>query len=223
MQEMHETWVQSLGQEDALEDVAVNSSTLAWRSPWTEAPGRLQSTGPQRVGHDRHALIYNTAWVSRVQCSVSTSAHPTASSPPRIQLPSITEQWPLHPHCSCPPLLRPFLSLVSSCLSSVSTCLCLVCSCIFCFFLFYISPLGESQGICLSPSDLFHLANTFLVHPCCCKWQDSIFLYVQHSTVYIYIHHNFFLFISVGLCSLQDLSCPTRNQTWALSSEIAES
>ena len=50
---MQEMWVRSLGQEDSLEeDVATHSSILAWRIPWTEEPGRLQSTGSQRVGHD---------------------------------------------------------------------------------------------------------------------------------------------------------------------------
>ena len=48
-----ETWVQSLGQEDPLEkEMASHSSVLAWRIPWMEEPGRLQSTGSQRVGHD---------------------------------------------------------------------------------------------------------------------------------------------------------------------------
>ena len=51
---MKETWVQSLGQEDLLEKgMATHSSILAWRIPWTEEPGRLQSMGQQRVGHDR--------------------------------------------------------------------------------------------------------------------------------------------------------------------------
>ena len=50
---MQETWVQSLGQEDPLEkEVATHSSTLAWRIPWREELGRLQSMGSQRVGHD---------------------------------------------------------------------------------------------------------------------------------------------------------------------------
>ena len=45
--------VQSLGQEDLLEkEMATNSSILAWKIPWMEEPGRLQSTGSQRVGHD---------------------------------------------------------------------------------------------------------------------------------------------------------------------------
>ena len=46
-----ETWVQSLDQEDPLEkETAPHSSTLAWKIPWTEDPGRLQSMGLQRVG-----------------------------------------------------------------------------------------------------------------------------------------------------------------------------
>ena len=50
---MRETWVQSLGQEDPLEkEMATHFSTLAWKIPWTEEPGRLQSMGSQRVGHD---------------------------------------------------------------------------------------------------------------------------------------------------------------------------
>ena len=50
---MLETWVQSLGQENLLEkEMATHSSILAWRIPWTEEPGGLQSTGSQRVGHD---------------------------------------------------------------------------------------------------------------------------------------------------------------------------
>ena len=50
---MRETRVQSLGQEDLLEkEMATHSSILAWKIPWTEEPGRLQSMGSQRVGHD---------------------------------------------------------------------------------------------------------------------------------------------------------------------------
>ena len=50
---MREIQVQSLGQEDPLEkEMATHSSTLAWRIPWTEEHGKLQSMGSQRVGHD---------------------------------------------------------------------------------------------------------------------------------------------------------------------------
>ena len=50
---MQETWVQSLGWEDPLEkEIATHSSILAWRIPWTEEPGGLQSMGSQIVEHD---------------------------------------------------------------------------------------------------------------------------------------------------------------------------
>ena len=50
---MRETLVQTLGWEDLLEkEMATHSSILAWKIPWMEEPGRLQSTGSQRVGHD---------------------------------------------------------------------------------------------------------------------------------------------------------------------------
>ena len=50
---MQETWLRSLGQKDPLEKgMAIHSGILAWRIPWTEEPGRPQSKGSQRVGHD---------------------------------------------------------------------------------------------------------------------------------------------------------------------------
>ena len=50
---MRETWVRSLGWEDPLEkEMATHSSILAWRIPWTEELGGLQSMGSQRIGHD---------------------------------------------------------------------------------------------------------------------------------------------------------------------------
>ena len=63
---MRETWVRSLGWEDPLEkEMASHSSTLAWRIPWREEPGRLQSMGSQRVGHD---------WVTSLLLSLSSSS-----------------------------------------------------------------------------------------------------------------------------------------------------
>ena len=57
MQEMQERWVRSLGGQDPLEEgMATHSSILAWRIPQTGKPGGLQSTGSQRVGHDRSDL-----------------------------------------------------------------------------------------------------------------------------------------------------------------------
>ena len=59
---MWETWVRSLGWEDSLEkDMATHSSILAWRIPWTEEPGGLQSTGSQRVGNN-WAISLSTAF-----------------------------------------------------------------------------------------------------------------------------------------------------------------
>ena len=53
MQEMQETWVQSLGREDPLEEgMATHSSILVWEIPWTKEPGGLQSMGSQRIEHD---------------------------------------------------------------------------------------------------------------------------------------------------------------------------
>ena len=50
---LRETWVHSLGQEDLLEkEMATHSSILAWKIPWTEEPGGLQSIGSQKVGHN---------------------------------------------------------------------------------------------------------------------------------------------------------------------------
>ena len=56
---MRETWVQSLGWEDPLEkEMAAHSSTLAWKIPWMEEPGRLQSMGSQRVRHDGASSLF---------------------------------------------------------------------------------------------------------------------------------------------------------------------
>ena len=61
---MRETWVRYPSQEDPLEkEMGTHSSTPAWKIPWTEEPGRLQSMGLQRVGYDwattytQHALV----------------------------------------------------------------------------------------------------------------------------------------------------------------------
>ena len=65
---MQETRVWSLGREDPLEkEMAIHSSTLAWKIPWTEEPDRLQSMGSQRVGHDwvtSLSLHFQAMWLS---------------------------------------------------------------------------------------------------------------------------------------------------------------
>ena len=56
---VQETWVRSLDQEDPLEkEMATYSSILAWRIPWMEEPGGLQSLGSQRVGHDTYSGFF---------------------------------------------------------------------------------------------------------------------------------------------------------------------
>ena len=63
---MWETWVRSLGQEDPLEkEMATQSSTLAWKIPWTEKPGRLQSMGSQRVRTERLHFLFPVCPVVR--------------------------------------------------------------------------------------------------------------------------------------------------------------
>ena len=58
---MWKTRVRSLGGEDLLEEeMATHSSILAWKIPWTEEPGRLQSMGSQRVGHDERLHFHFT-------------------------------------------------------------------------------------------------------------------------------------------------------------------
>ena len=74
---IEETWIQSLGREDLLEEgMAMHSSILAWRVPWTEKPQGLQPKGSQRVEHDwsdlahRHASMYSWG-IDRVRRSKS--------------------------------------------------------------------------------------------------------------------------------------------------------
>ena len=79
MQKTQETQVQSVGWEDTMEEgMATHSSTLAWKIPWTEEPGRLQSLGSQRVWHDwvnEHTHTHtHTQWKYKVPL---TSQHNT--------------------------------------------------------------------------------------------------------------------------------------------------
>ena len=66
------TWVKSLGWEDPLEEgMATHSSILAWRIPWTEGPGGLQSIGSPRVRHDWSDLACMHLWYTVGPCSLS--------------------------------------------------------------------------------------------------------------------------------------------------------
>ena len=77
---MQETWVQVLGQEDSLEkEMAIHSSILAWKIPWTEDPGGLQSMGLQRVGHDRATNTKHSAVTEPLAAAVTDLQHPLSS------------------------------------------------------------------------------------------------------------------------------------------------
>ena len=83
---MWESRVQSLGREDPLEEeMATHCSTLAWKIPWTEGPGRLQSVGSPRVGHDWMASLTHTIVLLVLVLggsAVSESPGPMGYSPP---------------------------------------------------------------------------------------------------------------------------------------------
>ena len=82
---MQETRVRSLGWEDPLKkEMAIHSSTIAWKIPWTEEPGRLQSMGLQRVGHD---------WATSLTHSLS-SWSPCTECPSGLHL-SLAGTWDL--------------------------------------------------------------------------------------------------------------------------------
>ena len=69
-------WVQSLGQEGPLEkEMATHSSVLAWRIPWTEEPGGLQSMGSQRVGPDKNDFTYLMPFPGSFPSSTQAVAH----------------------------------------------------------------------------------------------------------------------------------------------------
>ena len=113
---MQETQVQSLGWEDPLEkEMATYSSILAWRIPWTEEPGRLQSMGLQRVGHDwvtsfslftlalvtagsqfqLRFIIYSRDWglglLQAAGVASLLSQHTDTHPPPEAEMPQLTE------------------------------------------------------------------------------------------------------------------------------------
>ena len=80
---MWETWVQSLGWKDPLgKEMAIHSNTLAWKIPWTEYPGTLQSMGSQRVGQDWGTSLIFIPRTSLVAQSVKN-------------LPTVQETWVL--------------------------------------------------------------------------------------------------------------------------------
>ena len=115
---MWESWVRSLGWEDPLEkEMAIHSSTIAWKIPWTEEPGRLQSMGSQRVRHDLETgLIYSFPLV-RSSCLLSAGV-------PHAFLCLKVYSWCIHGE-RCTPhslTLPPSCSLLEESLRFCSTC-----------------------------------------------------------------------------------------------------
>ena len=73
---MQEMWARTLGQEALLdEEMATHSNNLAWKISWTEEPGRLQSMGSQRAGHDRSDLAHMLGEDGKHILSWKGSAH----------------------------------------------------------------------------------------------------------------------------------------------------
>ena len=118
---MQETRVQSLGWEDPLEkEMATHSSTLAWRIPWTEEPGRLQSMGSQRVRHDwvtslihsliLHDILWDT-WICALASDINLGKivillSNIASVPFFFLLLVFPERNVCYTFCSCPKVLE---------------------------------------------------------------------------------------------------------------------
>ena len=94
---MWETWIQSPGWEDPLEkEIATHSSTLTWKIPWMEEPGRLQSMGSQWVGHNCATLLTGmifSAWLKHDDKNfLGISSCDTLSSPMRQALLVLTNE-----------------------------------------------------------------------------------------------------------------------------------
>ena len=101
---MRETQIQFLGQEDLLEkEMATHSSILAWKIPWMEEPGGLQSMGSQRVGHDEHLHFLglippfrSTLGPSDGHCHFVPRQHNTCSCPRKEERMKIEVRRPSH-------------------------------------------------------------------------------------------------------------------------------
>ena len=143
MQETQETPVRSRGWEDPLEEeMATHSSVLAWRSPWTEEPDRLESTGSRRAGHD---------WAHSTCTSFHSSKQQSRDSKPGSLTLALTllttpgKQFPLHRACTAP--LPWSVPPLQSCVTNFTHPVHL--------WLSYSHP--SPQEILLSSNELYHL------------------------------------------------------------------
>ena len=132
MQEPQEMWVRSLGQEDPLEEgMATHSSILAWRIPWTEEPGRLQSIGSQRADHHWSDLACTHSLYKVLLCLMPrTAAAPTLVVIKAVLwwimcLSLIVQKWEIqNPNFKfCSSLMQCFSNIASFKLLSSSWCL----------------------------------------------------------------------------------------------------
>ena len=91
MQEMWETWVWSLGQEDSLDEgMATHSSILAWRIPWAEESGGLQSIGRKMLDTTKHSRAHsNLSWNSHM----GREGNGTPLQYSCLENPMISEAW----------------------------------------------------------------------------------------------------------------------------------
>ena len=103
---MQETRVRFLGQEDPLEkEMAIHSSTLAWKIPWTEEPDRLQSMGSQRVGHNWATSL--SLWLGSLKAIIETKNVNPVQLLTRLTFSSVTQSCPTlcdSMNCSTPGL-----------------------------------------------------------------------------------------------------------------------
>ena len=93
---IRETGVQSLGQEDLEKEMVTHSSTLAWKVPWMEKPGRLQSMGSQRAGHNR---VTSLSFFLSDGKETSCSAGDLGSIPGSVRSSGVGNGYPLQYSC----------------------------------------------------------------------------------------------------------------------------
>ena len=137
--EMWKTRVWSLGQEGPMEkEMAIHSSSLAWRIPGTEEPGQPQSVGLQRIGHNRATTFHVVACGHHAVCSIFRAySHSSCITETLYPLTYVSSYLP-------PPSPQPLETTI------LTPC--------FCEFVLDGTPTWDHYNTCLSASSLFHWA-----------------------------------------------------------------